>query len=181
MSASRLREQRREAFCLHHHGVQCRGGVATCQEQDMGKSAARAISEKMSRQHVALERSWKALPDRLKADQVDQPALLHQLQQLHQQLAEHFRFEEADGYFDEVVAKAPHLQREADRLRGQHTEMIGAVVRLLETADRIGADPKQLAAVRLLFEDLSKVFHEHETDEGRLLEDAYWRETTAVD
>ncbi|MGE5194577.1 MAG: hypothetical protein ACM3U2_18960 [Deltaproteobacteria bacterium] len=147
----------------------------------MTQSAAHALFEKMSKQHDLLEQTWSGLRTGLKGDRVDQQAVLRQLQQLGKQLDEHFRFEEADGYFDEVVAKAPHLQRQADHLRGQHAEMLGAVARLQASAGRLAAEPAQLAALRGLFEEISKTFLEHEAAEGRLLEDAYCSDTTAID
>ena len=147
----------------------------------MTQSAAQALIEKMSKQHHALEQIWSALRAALKGDRVNQQALLGQLQQLSIQLEEHFRFEEEDGYFDEAVAKAPRLQRQADHLRGQHTEMLGAIARLQASASRLAAEPAQLTAMRGLLEEVSKTFVEHETAEGRLLEDAYCSDTTALD
>ncbi len=147
----------------------------------MTQSAAQALFEKMSKQHDVLERTWAGLRAALTGDRVNQQAVLGQLQQLGKQLEEHFRFEETDGYFDEVVAKAPRLQRQADHLRAQHTEMLGAVARLQASAGRLAADPAQLTAVRGLFEEISKTFVEHEKAEGRLLEDAYCNDTTALD
>ena len=147
----------------------------------MAQSAARAVFEKMSRQHESLERLWTGLDERLKGDGTNQKPVLRELQQLWQQLDAHFRFEEADGYFDEVVAKAPHLRNQADVLRGQHAELLAAVARLQETAGRISSGTAQFPALRRLFEETSRAFHEHEAAEGRLLEDAYCRDSVALD
>jgi hemerythrin len=151
------------------------------EEQNVTQSAAQALFEKMSRQHNQLEHTWSGLRESLNRARIDHPAVERQLQELKRQLEEHFQFEEADGYFDEVVAKAPHLQRQADELRGQHAELLCAVASLQADAKRLAAEPVQLAAVRGLFEEISKTFQDHEAAEGRLLEDAYCRDSTAVD
>jgi phosphoglycerate-specific signal transduction histidine kinase len=182
MTASRRRDQHREAFFIAwpRRSSPWRG-AGNREEPDMGKSKARALYEKLSRQNESLERTWAGLQDGLKRGRADRGAVLRQVRKLRKELDEHFQLEEADGYFDDVVAKAPHLQRESDRLRGQHTEIISAVAKLQQSAGQIGDDPSQLAAVRRLFKKVSQVFHKHETDEGRLLEDAYCRDTAAAD
>lgn len=147
----------------------------------MTRSAAQAVFEKMSRQHDELRGTWSAVRESLMMARIDHEALQRQLQELKRQLEEHFQFEEADGYFDEVLAEAPHLKHEADRLRVQHGELLKAVAGLKADARRLDAQPNQLAAVRVLFEDISKTFLDHEAAEGRLLEDAYCRDNTAVD
>jgi len=147
----------------------------------MTRSAAQVVFEKMSRQHDALKGTWSAVRESLLRARIDQEAIQRQLQELKRQLDEHFQFEEAHGYFDEVLAEAPHLKREADRLRVQHGELLKAVASLKADAGRLDAEPDQLAAVRGLFEGISKTFLDHEAAEGRMLEDAYCRDSTAVD
>lgn len=139
------------------------------------------LFEKMSAQHAELGRSFFGLQESLKRARTNSPAVLRQLQELKNQLEAHFRFEEADGYFDDVLARAPHLARQVAELRGQHDELLTAVASLNTSASRLDAEPGQLAAVRGLFEDMMKTFLDHETAEGRLLEEAYCRDSAAVD
>ncbi len=181
MKASRCGLRSGGLFYLPDHDVHFVVAQIQVEEPIMTQSAAKAVFEKMSRQHDELGRTWSGRRESLNRARIDHPTVERQLQELKRELDEHFRFEEADGYFDDVVAKATHLQRQADELRGQHTELLNRVASLEADAKRLAAEPGQLAALRGQTEAISKMFLEHEAAEGRLLEDAYCRDSTAVD
>jgi hemerythrin len=151
------------------------------EERIMTQSVVQALLEKMSAQHDQLGRTLSDVRENLNRARIDPPAVQRQLKELERQFEAHFRSEEADGYFDEVLARAPHLKHQVDELRGQHAELLSAVASLQVDANRLDAEPGQLAATRVLLDEISKTFLDHETAEGRLLEDAYCRDTSAVD
>lgn len=147
----------------------------------MAQTAKRAVFDQMALQHGELGRSWSQLLETLASDRIDSQVVMRQLQELKQQLEEHFRLEEKGGYFEDIVSRAPHLQRSADKLRGEHADLLDAVRRLQGQGGRLDREPGQLAAMRTLFEETSSAFFNHESAEDQLLQETYCRDTSAVD
>jgi hypothetical protein len=91
-------------------------------------------------------------------------------------LAEHFRFEEENGYLAGVLERAPHLERAIHHLREEHGE-------LLRSLDALGAEARGAAArdVRAGVLEWIRQARKHERSENVLVQDAYNIDLTAED
>jgi len=76
-------------------------------------------------------------------------------------LARHFHIEESDGYFTDVLATKPELERRVEGLRAQHTEILAQ----LDTVASTDATPEGI-------ENFIVTLRAHEADERELLQDA---------
>ncbi len=96
-----------------------------------------------------------------------QPEFIQLLGDFRDQLAFHFALEEAYGYFEEALDVAPHLHREAQRLRAQHADLYEKAQQLAEAAD---ARPLlNIDTVLTRTETLMHELEEHETAEATLI------------
>jgi hemerythrin-like domain-containing protein len=103
----------------------------------------------------------------------DIPRVIDSLEALCAELAHHFAEEESGGCLEEAVSHRPNLSGEANRLRCEHTELVGrlqgliARLRLLprpgESIDRVGEDFRRFA------DDLRA----HQAGENRVLEQSF--------
>lgn len=95
------------------------------------------------------------------------------LAELRDQLAFHFTLEEAYGYFEDAVERAPRFHVQAGRLRDQHSELYVMARDLAEKAAALsnqdGAAVKRLADQFIAFDTALKA---HESAELRLILDA---------
>jgi hypothetical protein len=108
--------------------------------------------------------------------ETDYPRLVEMFGKLRDQLAMHFSLEEAYGYYDDAINAAPHLSRRAEWLRAQHAALFGELCRLAESAEQLLYHEQPLAAVARLGEDyrrFSTRFHEHESQECDLIQEAF--------
>jgi hypothetical protein len=97
---------------------------------------------------------------------------------LRTRLDDHFRFEEQNGYMQPVLARAPHLERTVNQLRGEHDELRRSLVALVEEAGAArapGADFWQKVRQWIT------LVREHEARENLLVEEAFNREFAAED
>jgi hypothetical protein len=97
---------------------------------------------------------------------------------LRTHLEDHFRFEEHNGYMQAVLARAPHLERAVNQLRGEHGELRRSLVALAEEAGgarALGADFRQ--KVRKWIERV----RDHEMRENVLVAEAFHRDVAAED
>lgn len=88
------------------------------------------------------------------------------------QVAEHFRHEEAGGYFVEVIQVAPRLAHRAETLQQQHarlSEQLGGLRRLAKEAEQKG----QWEELTTAMEQFCTTFQMHELAENQLLQQAY--------
>jgi hypothetical protein len=93
-------------------------------------------------------------------------------------LEDHFRFEEEGGYMQAVLARAPHLERRVNHLRGEHDELLGSLAALAEEADATPAlDEEGRQRVRKWIERV----RDHESRENLLVEEAFNRDLAAED
>ena len=100
--------------------------------------------------------------------------LVEMMVRLRDQLALHFRLEEAYGYFDDSVAGAPHLDGEAARLRAQHADLYRAMCALVDDAGKsnapgAGSETTDLAS---RFREFDAGFRNHELCEVELITQA---------
>ncbi len=111
------------------------------------------------------------------------PALANHLREFSQrtaelrdQLAFHFTLEEAYGYFEDAVERAPRFHEQAGRLRDQHSELYLLAEQVAESAASTSdhpVDAEQTAAwLSKLFVDFDTLLKAHESAEVRLILDA---------
>jgi hypothetical protein len=97
------------------------------------------------------------------------------LDQARADLAEHFRFEEENGYLAAVLKRAPHLERAVRHLGEEHGELLRALDEL-RAAARSGA-----AGVAARVEEWLQKVRKHERSENVLVQDAFNVDLAAED
>ncbi len=92
------------------------------------------------------------------------------LADLRDQLAFHFALEEAYGYFEDAVERAPRFHETAGRLRNQHADIYLLAQQIADNAAALPhAEAEQLAAQFVAFD---RALATHESAELRLILDA---------
>lgn len=92
------------------------------------------------------------------------------LADLRDQLAFHFALEEAYGYFEDAIERAPRFHDTAGRLRDQHSDLYLMAQQVADTAAALQpAEADQLAEQFIAFDT---AFKSHESAELRLILDA---------
>ncbi len=99
---------------------------------------------------------------------------------LQRRLSEHFRHEEAEGYFDDEVQQAPQLRARAQQLLDQHPQLalkFGSICHAM-TLDE---ERSWRGSVQVSYAEFLAAFRLHEAAENELLQDAYNHDSGAVD
>ena len=122
------------------------------------------------------------LLDKLR-ERVEQPeSLTNHLRQyaglladLRDQLAFHFTLEEAYGYIEDAVERAPRFHEQAGRLREQHSELYLMAERIAENASEVLSSPTATVDAGKLAEQFiafDRALSAHESAELGLILDA---------
>ena len=138
-----------------------------------------APSEALARAHAALREELNGLEGAAHAPAEVLPLeLRNDLERVRACLLEHFRFEEANGYMNHVLRRAPNLERTAEQLRQEHWALAQALDALLEEASHPRlAGPVLRDRVLVWLEQVRA----HESRENLLAEEAFNRDLTAED
>jgi hemerythrin len=129
-------------------------------------TTANAVAAELRRLHVLLAEELGQLEAGARHRP---PAELHvPLSQLRDHLAEHFQFEETNGYLAPILQREPHRERAAQILGEQHRELLHSLDLLLAEARQ---EPKADFADRL--SAWVKALRRHEAEENRLYQDAF--------
>ena len=88
-------------------------------------------------------------------------------------LEEHFRTEEADGFFDQITDQAPRLSPRADKLCQEHQQMLDHAKALVKQAIDGDGSSTWRTALSESFHGFSKSLMHHESEENDLLHQAY--------
>lgn len=98
------------------------------------------------------------------------------ISELRSHLDVHFQTEEKEGFFKDIVSRAPWLKDSAEELRKEHGEM-------LETIQGVSAHLAQgepsdswWGEVKGLYDKFVSQFVHHEHEENRLVQEAYNRD-----
>jgi hypothetical protein len=136
----------------------------------MGSTGDR-ITEALRRAHVAL------LDDLRKLEEAARPAsgeslkgLFTRLAATHAHLTRHFRFEEQDGYMDEVRKREPRLERAVEQLAEEHRRLAHALDALTEEAGEAESLGEPL---RQKVREWVERVRQHEDRENDLVQDAF--------
>ncbi len=119
----------------------------------------------------------QSLLDRTRHLAANRPAIVNHakefvqlLADLRDQLAFHFTLEEAYGYFEDAIERAPRFHDQAGRLRNQHSELYVMAQRIAECAVALPAIEIDDVVEQFLTFDLA--LKAHESAELRLILDA---------
>ena len=123
----------------------------------------------------ALRRAHDALIEDLEqlnraADGADLTALPARLAATRTHVADHFRFEEENGYMAEVRAREPRLEHAINSLAAQHRELLQSLDTLISRAT---ATKSLDTAIRESVKEWVRHIRRHEADENDLMQDAY--------
>jgi hypothetical protein len=130
----------------------------------------------------ALLGAHRALLDNLQALEAARAAppgqLAARLESTREILAEHFRFEEENGYLAQVLERHPHLERAVEHLKQEHRELLETLDGLRAETDAAGllSDP-----LRDRVSEWIKRVRRHERSENVLVEDAFNVDLSAED
>lgn len=119
-----------------------------------------------------LEQAADALPDD------DEGELMARLEGTRARLDDHFRFEEANGYMQSVLDRAPQLERKVQHLRDEHGELRQSLAALTREAEGAQVASRRFRAG--LKEWVGRL-RDHEKRENLLVEDVFNSDVAAED
>lgn len=90
------------------------------------------------------------------------------LAKFHNDLEEHFKLEEACGYFDCMAERRPDRRSEVDRIRSQHRELLAGLKQLVEALTPSEVNYETWGGARADFEAFLDALHAHEAAERDL-------------
>jgi len=137
------------------------------------ETSAESVYEQTHREHEQLRERIKHLHQRFEARPATSAEITQLLKELRAALATHFNNEECEGFFEQVVTRAPQLSRQAQKLTHEHVDMLEQIDSLVRAAEIAAAEsvcPPELAT---RFHDFSKKLMHHESEENGMLQSAY--------
>jgi len=137
------------------------------------------IAEALQHAHTRLQADLRKLEDEAAPTS---PATLTQLRS-HLQLtrvhvADHFQFEEQDGYMDTLRKREPRLERTIAGLAEEHEEMMQSLDALIDSSRKSNC---QLKAIRERVREWIEHVRTHERKENELVQDAFDFDVGAAD
>jgi hemerythrin-like domain-containing protein len=121
--------------------------------------------------HTALLHDLAEMKDAVfAAAEEDRAEIKARLDQTRTHIAEHFRFEEDNGYMDVVLQREPHQARTIEGLRDEHrrlAEQLEAIVEHVAAGRRLDKAFREAVLAWL------KAVRHHEAHESRLVQDAF--------
>jgi iron-sulfur cluster repair protein YtfE (RIC family) len=137
------------------------------------RTKKRSVFEQARREHEVLERKLRFLNKQLEKRQVPLEEIVKLLDGLRSFFVDHFQKEENDGFFELIVAQAPHLSRLADKLTHEHFELLERLDGLIRFARRGTGQPLCWRMLSLRLQDFARKLQAHESQENGLLQMAY--------
>jgi hypothetical protein len=137
------------------------------------------LAEALEEAHRALRMALRELDEALHAPQGTDPGEVgRQLGMLREQLTEHFRLEEEDGYMAPVLEREPHLERTVAHLHGEHRTLADTLDGLIaEARTRDKLEDRLREHVRAWVDQV----RQHEARENRLVQDTFNLDIDAED
>jgi hypothetical protein len=138
-----------------------------------------AVAEDLARAHRALLDDLRRLEDAARPSAEEGlEGLRARLAATRAHLAEHFRFEEEDGYLDAVRQSEPRLERAVEHLAEEHRSLMQTLDALLALA-RGAAPPED--RLREGLRQWVKEVRKHEARENDLVQDAFTQDIGTKD
>jgi hemerythrin len=94
------------------------------------------------------------------------------LEALRDQLAFHFTLEEAYGYFEDALERAPHLHSQAGRLREQHAELYLMAQRVTDNSANMSHSIEDAERLADQFVAFDAALRAHESAETQMILEA---------
>ena len=135
--------------------------------------SSKSVFEQMQHEHELLRERIKVLHQTIDLRQASLEEVVRLLQDLRDVLDIHFSEEECGGFFDQIVARAPQLSRQAKHLTEEHVQLLQETDSLIRFAARGTGQPICWRTLALRFQDFSKLLMHHESDENGMLQRAY--------
>jgi hemerythrin HHE cation binding domain-containing protein len=132
-----------------------------------------SVYELTQREHEQIRGKLKFLHQQLKQQQASVEEVERLFVELRSVLVAHFHNEECDGFFDQIVARAPQLSRKADSLTREHMKFLGDLDSLVRIASGRTGQPACWHTLSLRFEEFVKQLMHHECEENGMLQQAY--------
>lgn len=129
--------------------------------------------EHLRTEHRHLESAVCAVNSQLEGDARITAELVRRLVVLHDELAHHFREEEAGGCIDEALSRCPSLSPEARQLNEQHPQLLeqaGAILARARQEASVGAPASE---TRRAFSEFGRRLLGHEAAENRIMQVAF--------
>ncbi len=126
--------------------------------------------------HLALHQRIRVVREKLHAQDVDPRSLWSELRALELELAEHFRHEEAEGFFDSLLDSAPHFAEPIRALKRQHERFLAEIIAMKDRCNAAPFDCEQLAELSRLYQSFLAEFDGHEHAELKLVQETVNRD-----
>jgi hypothetical protein len=138
-----------------------------------------SVAEALGRAHAALLEDLRKLEEAVLPASREGPAELRaRLDATRRHLAEHFRFEEQNGYMDAVRKREPRLERTIQQLAEEHRRLAESLDGLIAQAGSAGRlEARFREQVRGWVADVQQ----HEIRENDLVQDAFNLDISAED
>lgn len=99
-----------------------------------------------------------------------------QLRDLKNRLLKHFDLEESGGFMRDVIDLSPESCNKVEQLRREHHQFTAALDKLIETLRAMpNQDQAMIQKLRMELSDLIVALRDHENEEHRLIQKAYYR------
>ncbi len=145
----------------------------------MKNKTDRGVAEALGRAHAVLLDDLKNLEGAaLPTSGCNLLEILSRLNAARTHIAEHFRFEERNGYMDTVRQREPRLEQAIQELRADHGQLSRALDAII---DKVKAAPHPGHALK---EEIARWLHDvrrHERRENDLVQDAFVMDVAAED
>ena len=125
------------------------------------------------RQHAQLNSLLEAIENRFRHDHQPSRNLVSLLNSLAVHLQTHFEFEEADGYFEDIIQKAPRLVSAVDQLIQEHSKMLQEIDELIKIARDDFAFKHDTTGLAKRYGQFRDKLAAHEHMENKLVQEAY--------
>jgi len=135
----------------------------------------------LGNEHACLSEMLDNIRRTLAARNESRSAIAAKFQELNLVVLEHFEHEEQDGYFREVIERAPRLSERADALLSEHPAMAARLVALQTLAARRDEAVRWSTSLGKMFERFVECFRAHEYAENQLIQEAYTDDIGAED
>lgn len=127
----------------------------------------------IQRQHDLLNSLIDAIANRFQHDPSPSRNLVSLLNALAFHLQTHFEFEEADGYFGNLMEKAPRAVPIVERILREHREMLEEIEEMIATAKKDLNEKHDTHELSQQYAKFREKLEEHEHLENDLLQSVY--------
>ncbi len=141
------------------------------------------VALEVERDHKHLNKEMAELKTFLVRDEVPDDfakwrlEFLWQMRDFKNRLLKHFDLEEEGGFMRDVVEAAPHCEHHVDQLRDEHENIDARIDEILKDLKQMAVmDVKKIRGIRTRIGEIMTALRDHESQEQRLIQKAYYRE-----